>query len=71
MRSGAFLVNVSRGALIAENALAAALKDGRVRGAALDVLENEPYNLAAGKLLFFSIDYYFLMIMKTLFFRTS
>jgi C-terminal binding protein len=48
MRPGAFLVNVSRGGLIDENALAVALKDGRIRGAALDVLENEPYNLAAG-----------------------
>jgi C-terminal binding protein len=49
MRPGAFLVNVSRGGLIDETALAVALKDGRIRGAALDVLENEPYNLAAGK----------------------
>ena len=49
MRPGAFLVNVSRGGLIDETALAAALKDNRIRGAALDVLENEPYNLAAGK----------------------
>jgi len=50
MRPGAFLVNVSRGGLIDETALAIALKDGRIRGAALDVLENEPYNLAAGPL---------------------
>ncbi|CAF1294846.1 unnamed protein product [Adineta steineri] len=50
MRPGAFLVNVSRGGLIDESALAIALKDGRIRGAALDVLENEPYNLAAGPL---------------------
>jgi len=49
MRPGAFLVNVSRGGLIDEVALAMALKDGRIRGAALDVLENEPYNLAAGE----------------------
>ncbi|CAF0759889.1 unnamed protein product [Adineta ricciae] len=50
MRPGAFLVNVSRGGLIDETALAAALKDNRIRGAALDILENEPYNLAAGPL---------------------
>ena len=54
MRPGAFLVNVSRGGLIDETALAVALKDGRIRGAALDVLENEPYNLAAGKIHDFS-----------------
>jgi D-3-phosphoglycerate dehydrogenase len=42
MRPGALLVNVSRGGLIDEEALADALHAGRIGGAALDVFANEP-----------------------------
>ena len=42
MNPGAVLINTARGGLIDEDALARALKDGRVSGAAMDVLATEP-----------------------------
>uniref|UniRef100_A0A914C1E1 THAP-type domain-containing protein n=1 Tax=Acrobeloides nanus TaxID=290746 RepID=A0A914C1E1_9BILA len=44
MKSGCFLVNTSRGALIHESALITALKSGHVKAAALDVHEREPFD---------------------------
>ena len=43
-KPGSILLNTARGALIDEDALYDAIKDGYLSGAGLDVFENEPYS---------------------------
>ena len=44
MPPGAFLINTCRGGVVREVALAAALRDGRLAGAAVDTFTHEPYH---------------------------
>ncbi|MBI4823535.1 MAG: phosphoglycerate dehydrogenase [Nitrospirae bacterium] len=44
MRKGSWLINISRGGVVDEEALYELLKEGHLAGAALDVFEKEPYD---------------------------
>ena len=45
MKKGIFIINTSRGEIINQKALYKALQDGKIAGAALDVLEKDPPSL--------------------------
>lgn len=43
MKKNSYLINASRGPVVDQNALIKALKEKKIKGAALEVFENEPY----------------------------
>jgi D-3-phosphoglycerate dehydrogenase len=47
IKTGVYIVNTARGKLVDERALAQAIKQGKVAGAALDVFEDEPLPLSS------------------------
>ena len=49
-KPGAVIINTARGGVIDERALIAAMRDGRIGGAALDVFADEPVSAQSGKL---------------------
>ncbi|EXJ59090.1 hypothetical protein A1O7_06521 [Cladophialophora yegresii CBS 114405] len=51
MRKEALIINVARGGIVNEHALATALKEGWIAGAATDVLETEPAGLGTSPLI--------------------
>lgn len=51
MRDDAIIINIARGGIVNEGALAKALKEGWIAGAAVDVLETEPAGVGTSPLL--------------------